>query len=70
MRRVRLAFWLTAALLFVVGPTAARWYTDWLWFGELGYLRVYWVPLLSRIAVTAAVGAAVWLPPGRPASST
>ncbi len=61
MRRVRLAFWLTAALLFVVGPTAARWYTDWLWFGELGYLRVYWVPLLSRIAVTAAVGAAVWL---------
>jgi uncharacterized membrane protein (UPF0182 family) len=35
-------------LLLVVWPTLARWYTDWLWFVELGYPRVFWVPALSR----------------------
>jgi hypothetical protein len=48
-------------LLFVVGPTLARWYTDWLWFAEVGYLRVFWVPFLSRVMVTLVVGAALWL---------
>jgi hypothetical protein len=43
-------------LLFVLAPTLARWYTDWLWFGEVGYRRVFWVPLLSRIGVTVVVG--------------
>jgi uncharacterized membrane protein (UPF0182 family) len=59
--RVRLFLWVAIALLFVVGPTAARWYTDWLWFGEVGYLRVFWVPLLSRVGVTVATGTALWL---------
>ncbi|MDR7521653.1 MAG: UPF0182 family protein [Armatimonadota bacterium] len=61
MRRLRLLLWGAIALLFVVGPTAARWYTDWLWFGEVGYLRVFWVPFLSRVAVTAVVAAGLWL---------
>ncbi|MDQ7820001.1 MAG: UPF0182 family protein [Armatimonadota bacterium] len=47
-------------LLAVVAPTLARWYTDWLWFGEVGYRRVFWVPLLSRLGVTAAFGGTLW----------
>ncbi len=61
MRRLRILLWITIALLFVVGPTLARWYTDWLWFAEVGYLRVFWVPFLSRMAVTLAVTGALWL---------
>jgi uncharacterized membrane protein (UPF0182 family) len=60
---VRARVWLVAVLvaLVVVAPTLARWYTDWLWFGEVGYRRVFWVPLLSRLASTAAFGGAVWI---------
>jgi len=60
---VRLRLWLVVlfVVLFILAPTLARWYTDWLWFGEVGYRRVFWVPLLSRIAVTAVVGGALFL---------
>jgi uncharacterized membrane protein (UPF0182 family) len=61
MRRLQWLLGIVVALLFVIGPTAARWYTDWLWFAEVGYLRVFWVPFLSRVVVTLGVGAAVWL---------
>ena len=61
MRRIRLALWIVIAVFFVVGPALARWYTDWLWFAEVGYLRVFWVPFLSRVAMTLTVAAAVWL---------
>ncbi|HEU5298139.1 MAG TPA: UPF0182 family protein, partial [bacterium] len=55
---MRLRAWLVVlfVVLFILAPTLARWYTDWLWFGELGYRRVFWVPLLSRIGVTLVVG--------------
>ncbi len=55
---MRPRIWLIAAfvIFFILAPTLARWYTDWLWFGEVGYRRVFWVPLLSRIAVTIVVG--------------
>jgi len=58
---VRLSLVLLLALLFVFLPTLARWYTDWLWFGEVGYRRVFWVPLLSRIGVTLVVGGLLFL---------
>jgi uncharacterized membrane protein (UPF0182 family) len=61
MRRLRLFLWFAVALLLVVGPTLAHWYTDWLWFVEVGYQRVFWVPALSRLGVTLGVGAALWL---------
>lgn len=48
-------------ILFIFAPTLARWYTDWLWFGELGYQRVFWVPLLSRIAVSVVFGGLLFL---------
>lgn len=60
---MRIRIWLLVALfvLFILAPTLARWYTDWLWFGELGYRRVFWVPLLSRIGVTVVVGGTLFL---------
>lgn len=61
MGRIRL--WLIVAFvtLFILAPTLARWYTDWLWFGEVGYRRVFWVPLLSRSGVTVVVGGVLFL---------
>jgi hypothetical protein len=52
----RLLVALLLLVLLVLAPTLARWYTDWLWFGEVGYRRVFWVPLLSRLGVTLVVG--------------
>ncbi len=57
--RVRVGLIAALVVLVVVAPALARWYTDWLWFGEVGYRRVFWVPLLSRLAVTAAFGGAL-----------
>ena len=60
---MRLRGWLIVlfVVFFVLAPTIARWYTDWLWFGELGYRRVFWVPLLSRSAVTVVAGGVLFL---------
>lgn len=60
---MRIRWWLVPLFitLFILAPTLARWYTDWLWFGEVGYRRVFWIPLLSRIGVTAVVGGALFL---------
>jgi len=58
---VRLLFVLLLVVLFILMPTLARWYTDWLWFGEVGYRRVFWVPLLSRSGVTVVVGGILFL---------
>jgi uncharacterized membrane protein (UPF0182 family) len=43
--------WLLPALLlalFVGLPALARFYTDWLWFGETGYQRVFLTELTTR----------------------
>jgi uncharacterized membrane protein (UPF0182 family) len=61
MRRIRWLFWILVVVLFILGPTLARWYTDWLWFGEVGLLRVFWVPFLSRVLVTVVVSGLLWL---------
>ncbi len=60
---VRIRLWVIVAfvVLFILAPTLARWFTDWLWFGEVGYRRVFWVPLLSRIGVTTVVGGVLFL---------
>lgn len=58
---IRLLLVLLLIVLFILAPTLARWYTDWLWFGELGYRGVFWVPLLSRIGVTLVVGGLLFL---------
>jgi uncharacterized protein len=37
----RIAFVLVLLLIFLAGPSVIRFYTDWLWFGEVGYQSVY-----------------------------
>jgi uncharacterized protein len=52
-----------AALLFFAGPSLVRFYTDWLWFGEVGYQAVFLTMLRSQGALftlTFAVSA-LWL---------
>jgi uncharacterized membrane protein (UPF0182 family) len=51
---------LTAILLFVV-PSAVNFYTDWLWFRELGYEGVFLRSLNAQTGVFAATFAAVYL---------
>ena len=51
------------ALLFFAGPSLVRFYTDWLWFGEVGYQQVFLTMLRAQgtlFAVTFAISA-VWL---------
>ena len=41
MRASRLIGFAVVGLLLLAGPQAIRLYTDWLWFGEVGYQRVF-----------------------------
>ena len=47
-RAVRFAVILVALLLFLAGPSFVRLYTDWLWFGEIGYQSVLATMLRSQ----------------------
>ena len=44
----RVAFVLIVVLLFLAGPSLLRFYTDWLWFGEVGYQHVYGTMLRTQ----------------------
>jgi uncharacterized protein len=62
-RPVRFAILIVLALAFFAGPAAIRFYTDWLWFGEVGYPQVFLTVLRAQsllFVITFAV-AAVWL---------
>jgi len=59
--RIRLSLAILLIILFILAPTLARWYTDWLWFGEVGYRQIFWIPLISRISVTAIAGGMLFL---------
>jgi uncharacterized membrane protein (UPF0182 family) len=62
-RPVRLIFLALMGLAFVAGPSAVRFYTDWLWFGEIGYPQVFLTVIRAQsILFTIAFAvAAVWL---------
>lgn len=53
------------AALLLVGPRLVDTYTNWLWFGAVGFRGVYLTVLLTRIltfaVVAVVVGAIVWL---------
>src|SRR3970040_1079918 len=51
------------ALAFFGGPSAIRFYTDWLWFGEVGYQQVFLTVIRAQsiLFVVAFAVAAVWL---------
>src|SRR5688500_16816102 len=62
-RSGRFLLLLAFLLLFFAGPSFVRFYTDWLWFGEVGYQFVYLTMLRSQgtlFAIAFAVAAA-WL---------
>ncbi|HKV45141.1 MAG TPA: UPF0182 family protein, partial [bacterium] len=58
LRRTLLA--LLVALLVLL-PGLARMYTEWLWFGEVGYRAVFWVPIVSGTAVAFAAALSVFV---------
>jgi len=53
-------FWLLIGtivlLVLIFGGTLARLYTDWLWFGEVGYRSVFWTRLFTRFELGAIAG--------------
>jgi uncharacterized membrane protein (UPF0182 family) len=61
-RQGRVAGALLIVLLFLLGPSLLRFYTDWLWFGEVGYQHVYATTLRTQggMFVAAFVLAVAW----------
>jgi uncharacterized membrane protein (UPF0182 family) len=60
---IRFLVFAVLALLFFGGPSLVRFYTDWLWFGEIGYQQVFLTMLRAQgtlFTITFAIGA-VWL---------
>jgi uncharacterized membrane protein (UPF0182 family) len=62
-RPVRFVVLALFALLFFAAPSAVRFYTDWLWFGEVGYQSVFLTMLRAQatLFVAAFAVAALWL---------
>jgi uncharacterized membrane protein (UPF0182 family) len=60
MRRFPGLLVLGVALLFVV-PSSVRYYTDWLWFKEVGYAGVFLRSLNAQLTVFVATFVAVFL---------
>src|SRR5215212_10498674 len=63
MRRNRFAIVLIALVLFLAGPSLVSFYTDWLWYGEVGYRQIYSTTLKAQGTLFTIVFAiaAVWL---------
>jgi uncharacterized membrane protein (UPF0182 family) len=61
--RLRFIVILALALLFLGGPSLVRFYTDWLWFGEVGYQQVFTTIVRSEASLFTItfVVAVIWL---------
>src|SRR5829696_4312948 len=59
MRLRRIPVLLALVFLATTIPAFAEFYTDWLWFNEVGYQRVYLRSLTAHGTVTAVVAAVV-----------
>ena len=59
----RLAPLLLVVVLFLAGPSLLRFYTDWLWFGEVGYQNVFLTMLRSQgtLFTLTFIVATAWL---------
>ncbi|MEK6629186.1 MAG: UPF0182 family protein [Acidobacteriota bacterium] len=60
-RSIQLTLILGVLVVGLVWPTAAEYYTDWLWFGETGYQQVFATSLLTRLGLGAAVAVVTFL---------
>ena len=47
---------LLAAVVFIALPALTAFYTDWLWFGEVGYRSVFWTVVGTRWVMAAIFG--------------
>ncbi|MEW5981719.1 MAG: UPF0182 family protein [Acidobacteriota bacterium] len=59
--RIQIVVLLAIVLAVVVWPSAASFYTDWLWFVETGYQQVFTTSLLTRLGLGAIVGIVTFL---------
>ncbi|MBF6216145.1 UPF0182 family protein [Nocardia puris] len=63
--RVLLVAATIVAVLLLLGPRMIETYTNWLWFGEVGfrdvYLTVLWTRVLLFVVVAVIIGLVVWL---------
>jgi uncharacterized membrane protein (UPF0182 family) len=61
-RTSRIVGVLVVVFLFLTGPSLIRFYTDWLWFGEVGYQHVYGTMLRTQgtLFTLAFVIAVAW----------
>ncbi|MGE5200375.1 MAG: UPF0182 family protein, partial [Rhodospirillaceae bacterium] len=59
--RIQLAIVGLVVALGLAWPSAAGYYTDWLWFGETGYQQVFLTSLLTRLGLGALVAVATFL---------
>jgi hypothetical protein len=55
MSRIRTGLLIAAVLVFAVIPSLATFYTDWLWFGEVGYQSVFVTRLGAQASLFTAV---------------
>jgi len=62
-RTIRFSILIAALVVFLAAPSFIRFYTDWLWFGELGYQSVLATMLRSQgsLFTIVFVGMLVWL---------
>jgi uncharacterized protein len=62
-RSARIIALLAGLLVVFAGPSMLRFYTDWLWFGEVGYQSVYATMLRSQgtLFTIAFIAAFLWL---------
>ena len=55
---LRLAAIIVVAFVVFVVPSLVGFYTDWLWFGDVGYQRVFRTELTAKGSLLVAVFAA------------
>ena len=61
-RVIRWIIVLAAAwVLFWAVPKLLVFYTEWLWFGEVGYRQIFWKTLLTKLLVGSVLGLAFFL---------
>ncbi|WP_174565466.1 UPF0182 family protein [Rhodococcoides yunnanense] len=54
--RILLVLALVLAALLLVGPRLIDTYTNWLWFGEVGFRQVFTTTLVTRLVIFLVVG--------------
>jgi uncharacterized membrane protein (UPF0182 family) len=56
-RELKVIIWAVIILAIIFASSLIRMYTDWLWFGEVGYRPVFWTQILYKLllGISAAI---------------